>query len=163
MEASGDGASDAWLRQVTQWCDTRDNLDRRLIKVVFDPDNIVDDARIADLIGWLDHAGKAVALPHSGNTMTIMQRAMDVEPNNAYTIILPRATQRSRRRGFYAALESLGDGVAYVMQPKFSTRRMDKPQIIVFARTLPDYALLAERKYDLYRMTAERALVACKE
>jgi hypothetical protein len=145
------------------WCDARHDVDNRRVKVVFDPDNIVDDANVADLIDSLDRAGKAVALPRCGNTMTIMRRAMDAEPNNAYTIILPRATLTNRRRGFYAALESLSDGVVYVMKPKFSQRDIDTPQIIVFTRTLPDYALLAERKYDLYRMTGERCLVAHNE
>jgi hypothetical protein len=104
MEDNGNDDSNTWRRQVMQWCEARHNMDNRLIKVVFDPDNIVDDASVADLIGSLDRAGKAVALPRSGNTMTIMQRAMDAEPNNAYTIILPRASQTSKRRGFYAAL-----------------------------------------------------------
>jgi hypothetical protein len=160
MQANCNGVFDSWRRQVIQWCDAQHNADRRLIKVVFDPDNIVNNASVADLIYSLDRTGNAVALPCSGNTMTIMQRAMDADANKAYTIVLPQATQTSKRRGFYAALESLADGVVYLVKPKFSQRQMNRPQIIVFTRAMPNYALLAARKWDIYKMTANRNLVA---
>jgi hypothetical protein len=62
--------NDTWRHQVMLWCDARHDVYNRRVKVVFDPDNIVDDANVADLIDSLDRAGKAVALPRCGNTMT---------------------------------------------------------------------------------------------
>jgi hypothetical protein len=142
------------------WCTEEGDLP---IKLVYDPNAIIDSVRVTAFVACLKRSELAVALPCSCDTQTIMQSAFHAELSNAYAIIMPQCKDwDGGAAGFYGALESIKAGYLYVLDPAFRRRRIDRPQLTVFANTLPDYNLLSEENWDVWKMTPARILVPFK-
>jgi hypothetical protein len=144
---------DPWQQNVTEWCALVGNFP---IKMVYDPNQFVNYAKIAAIINSLAHAKLAVNLPCNSGFKNVMQCAYHAGSANAFTVIMPRVTRANDCSGFYCAMESLSDGVAY--DTNFEKRRMNRPQIIVFSNTLPNFTLLPERKWEIWEMTSDKTL-----
>ena len=89
----------------------------------------------------------------------IMQCAMGIKAQRCYMIDMPRAMKKDKLGDFYAGLEALKNGVMYDKRYSFKKRRIDRPQIIVFTNTLPDWELMSKDRWEVYEITKDYDLV----
>jgi hypothetical protein len=144
-----------WQQLVAEWCAVVGDFP---IKMVYDPNHVINKARVAATIDFLVHTNLAVNFPCNSSNKSIMRRAYYAGSANAFTVMMPRVSRGKTCAGFYCAMESLNDGVAYVTRPHFKQRELDQPQIIVFSNTLPNYTMLPEHKWEIWEMTLDKTL-----
>ena len=88
-----------------------------------------------------------------------MQCCMGVSPQKCYLIDIPRAMKKDKLASFYSGLEALKNGVMYDKRFHFKKRRIDRPQVIVFTNTLPDWDLMSRDRWQVWRMLPDLTMV----
>lgn len=101
---------------------------------------------------YLVFKGAALELPYMSTMEDIMQACMCLPKQKCYLIDMPRGLKKEKLSSFYAGLECLKNGMMYDKRYSFKMRRIDRPQIIVFTNTEPDWSLLSADRWDPYVM-----------
>lgn len=107
------------------------------------------------LVEALEYERLAYEVPPMTCMEDIMQCCMCLKPQKAYCIDMPRSMKKEKLASFYAGIEALKNGVMYDKRHFFKKRRIDRPQILVFTNTLPDFSLLSLDRWQVYFVTDE--------
>ena len=142
-----------WQRQVQDMVKEEDD---RTIKLIVD---IYGNAGKSIFAEYLEYLGIAYEIPPMRMMEDIMQCVQAIKPKKAYLIDLPRGMKKDKLSDFYSGLECLKNGVSYDKRYAFKKRRMDRPQIIVFTNTYPDWMLMTADRWEVWDMTDAHALV----
>lgn len=131
----------------------------RLINLVYDPTGNNGKTVLAAL-AELQHVG--IDLPPVNDMKEIMQMMLDEthqktrRPGSIF-IDLPRAMDKSRLHGIYAAIEQIKKGKLYDGRYSFRKWWIHSPQIFVFTNCKPDMTLLSNDRWRLF-MIEDRKL-----
>lgn len=80
----------------------------------------------------------------------IMKCVMSMPPKKCYVIDMPRVMKKENLADFYSGLQSLKDGIAYDKRRPFKKQRFDRPQIVVFTNTEPNYEFVSAGRCVVY-------------
>lgn len=126
--------------------------DDRFITVVIDK---IGNSGKSIFSEYLVYKDLALELPYMSTMEDIMQACMCLPKQKCYLIDMPRGLKKEKLSSFYAGLECLKNGMMYDKRYCFKMRRIDRPQIIVFTNTEPDWSLLSADRWDPYVMTTD--------
>lgn len=135
-----------WQTQVLQLVQQSDD---RSIKIIYDE---FGNAGKSIFCEFLEYQGLAYEVPSFRESEDIMQCVMSQKPKKAYIIDMPRGMKKDKLASFYSGLEMLKNGVAYDKRYSFKKMRFDRPQIIVFTNSWPDWSLMSRDRWELFRM-----------
>lgn len=131
-------------------------LDDRSIKLIVDQHG---DAGKSILAEKMEYDGIAYEIPPMRMMEDIMQCVQAINPKKCYLIDLPRGMKKEKLSDFYSGLESLKNGVSYDKRYSFKKRRMDRPQVIVFTNTYPDWLLMSADRWEVWDMQPDKSLL----
>ena len=130
-------------------------LDDRTIKLIVDQHGNGGKSIFAEA---MEYQGLAYEIPPMRMMEDIMACVQGINPKKAYLIDLPRGMKKDKLSDFYSGLECLKNGVSYDKRYSFKKRRMDRPQIIVFTNTYPDWLLMTADRWEVWDMQADKSL-----
>ena len=131
-------------------------LDDRTIKLIVDTHGNGGKSIFAE---FLEYEGLAYEIPPMRMMEDIMQCVQAIKPKKAYLIDLPRGMKKDKLSDFYSGLECLKNGVSYDKRYNFKKRRMDRPQVIVFTNTYPDWMLMTADRWEVWDMQEDKSLL----
>ena len=104
----------------------------------------------------------ALELPALRQFEDLLQFAYRFENQKAYLVDMPRAMKKDKLSEFYSGLECLKNGVVWDKRyaAKKRSRRMDRPQIIVFTNTLPAWEFMSKDRWACYEMDDDYTLTS---
>lgn len=135
-----------WQQRVLDMCKEEDD---RSIKIIYDPEG---DAGKSIFAEYLEYYKLAFEMPPFRAMEDIMQFAFSFKAQKCYIIDMPRGMKKDKLGEFYAGLECLKNGVVYDKRYNGKKRRMDRPQIIVFTNTLPEFGLMTRGRWEVWDM-----------
>lgn len=141
-----------WQIQVEAICK---NLDDRKITLILDPVGNIGKSIFCE---FLEYYGFAYEIPPFRLMEDLMQCVMGVETSPCYIIDMPRAMKKDKLGEFYAGVECIKNGVAYDKRYAFKKKRFDRPQIIVFTNTIPDWEMMSMDRWDFWVMQQDMTL-----
>lgn len=141
-----------WQDTVLSWCSQEDD---RSIKVIYDT---IGNSGKSIFSEFLEYKGLALEIPPMRHMEDIMQCVMGQHIAKAYLIDMPRAMKKDKLGDFYSGLEALKNGIAYDKRYAFKKVRFDRPQVIVFTNTLPDFNMLSADRWEIWEMHLDYAL-----
>ncbi|AXQ65784.1 MAG: replication associated protein [Cressdnaviricota sp.] len=130
----------------------------------------VDDRKITLIYDTIGNSGKsifaeyleyhrlALELPPLRQFEDLLQFAYGFENQKAYLVDMPRAMKKDKLSEFYSGLECLKNGVVWDKRYAAKKRRMDRPQIIVFTNTLPEWTFMSKDRWACYEMDDDYTL-----
>lgn len=133
--------------------DQADVWDTRTVNVVIDPQG---GKGKTSLMTYMMCHKLAKKIPFVNNNKDLMRMAYCVGPSRCYVFDLPRAIDKSRLLGLYAAIEELKSGWMYDDRYTFKQRCIDCPNIWLFTNALPDMNLLSEDRWKLWKIHDEQ-------
>lgn len=89
----------------------------------------------------------------------LMRMAYCVGVSRCYMMDMPRAIDKTRLAGLYAAIEELKSGWVYDDRYTFKQRMFDCPNIWLFTNTDPDLNLLSRDRWKLWCINEEKELI----
>lgn len=108
---------------------------------------------------WLEYDGIGYEIPPMNSMEDLMQCCMGIPPQQCYIVDMPRGMKKGKLSEFYSGIESLKNGTMYDKRYAFKKRRIDRPQIIVFTNTEPDYELMSKDRWEVWEMTRDYDIV----
>lgn len=99
---------------------------------------------------YLEYNKLAYEVPAYNDWKDIARCAYCIANQTCYLIDMPRALNKKMLFGFYAGIETLKNGTVYDDRYSFKKRRMNRPNIIIFTNTLPDFSLLTNDRWKLW-------------
>lgn len=131
-------------------------MEDRYIKLVWDEFGNLGKSIFAE---WLEYEGLAYEIPPMTCMEDIMQCCMGIGAQKAYLVDMPRAMKKDKLAGFYSGLEALKNGVMYDKRYAFKKRRIDRPQIVVFTNSLPEFTLMSLDRWKVYKVCEDKSVV----
>jgi hypothetical protein len=142
-----------WQKQCLEMVKEEDD---RTIKLIVDKHGNAGKSIFAE---YCEYEGLAYEIPPMRMMEDIMQCVQAINPKKAYLIDLPRGMKKDKLSDFYSGLESLKNGVSYDKRYSFKKRRMDRPQVIVFTNTYPDWLLMSADRWEVWDMQEDKSLL----
>lgn len=131
--------------------------DDRSIKLIIDTHGNAGKSIFCE---FLEYKGLAFEIPPMRTMEDIMQCVMSIKDKKCYIVDMPRAMKKDKLADFYSGLEALKNGVAYDKRYSFKKKRMDRPQVVVFSNTEPDYDFMSMDRWQVWFMTQDKRLAA---
>jgi len=103
--------------------------------------------------------GYAQLIPFCNDYKDILRMVMDMPKSPCYLVDMPRAISKEGLVPFFAAVESIKSGYAYDDRYRFKQETFDPPVIIMFTNKEPDYHLLTDDRWSLWKVDDLKALV----
>ena len=94
-------------------------------------------------------------MPPVSDMKDMMQIAMEMKPQRAYFIDIPRSVDQTRMTSFWAGIESLKRGKVYDLRYKYRQKLIDAPHIWVFMNQEPNINAITTRRWKLWRIEEE--------
>lgn len=141
-----------WQTTVYEWCKEQDD---RSIKLVYDRKGNLGKSIFAE---YLEYHQMAYEIPPFRLLEDIMACVLSVKANKAYIIDMPRALKKDKLAEFYSGLECLKNGIAFDKRYSFKKRRFDRPQVIVFTNTLPDWNFMSKDRWIVYETQDDKSI-----
>jgi hypothetical protein len=112
---------------------------------------------------WLEYEGIALDVPPFRLFNEIMQCCHGHPPQKAYLIDMPRGLKKGKLTDFYSGVEFLKNGITFDPRYKFSKRRFDRPNIVIFTNTTPNWNLLSLDRWKVFTIDSKNELVQYKQ
>lgn len=141
-----------WQRKVY---DMIQETDDRTIHMIWDTHGNLGKSVFCE---HLEYKGEAIEVEPFNAIEDIMGCVIDQKIAKAYCIDMPKGMKKDKLGAFYAGLEVLKNGKAYDKRYKFRKIRFDRPQVIVFTNTLPDFGLMSKDRWKVWKVTEVRDL-----
>lgn len=141
-----------WQKEVLEWCSEADD---RKIRVIWDTVGNIGKSVFAE---YLEYERMACELPPLRSMEDLMACVMCQKVYPCYLIDMPRAMKKDKLGEFYSGVECLKNGVAYDKRYAFKKRRFDRPMVIIFTNTLPQFDLLSADRWDVFKMLPDFSL-----
>lgn len=131
---------------------------------------VEDDRSVVLILDTIGNSGKSILceflafkelgfeMPPCRSLEDIMGIAMTVPTNSCYLVDMPRGMKKDKLAEFYSGIESLKNGRAYDKRYSFREKRFDRPQVIVFTNTLPQFNLISKDRWQVYEITSDKTL-----
>lgn len=146
----------AYPWQTAMW-EHAQTYNERQIMYVYDPHYNSGKSVFAE---WLEYKGLAEEIPPFQQMEDIMEFVMCQPVSSCYVIDMPAAMPKDKMRQMYSGIEMLKNGFLYDKRYNGKKRRIDRPQIMVFANQLPDTKLMAPDRWMVYYIQPDKQLVA---
>ncbi len=104
------------------------------------------------LVGWIRAHRLGRCLPPVNDYRDMLRMVCDLPTSNTYIIDMPRAMKKDKLGSFYSAIETIKDGYAYDDRYNFKEKIFDCPNIWIFSNMLPDFTLLSEDRWIVWRV-----------
>lgn len=129
------------------------HTDFRSIKLIYDQNGNNGKSIFCE---YMEYMGYAYEVPPFRQMEDLMQCVMGVKTYPCYIIDMPRGMKKDKLGEFYAGIECIKNGVAYDKRYKFEKKRFDRPQVIVFTNTLPEFDLLSRDRWMVYELVDKK-------
>jgi len=97
-------------------------------------------------------------VPYCNNYKDLMRMVCDIPTSKCYIIDLPRAIDKEKLHGMFAAIEEIKSGYAWDDRYKFKEKLFDCPQIFVFTNEVPERQMLSMDRW-VFHTIADSELV----
>lgn len=131
--------------------------DERSIKLIYD---VYGNAGKSVFCEYLEYHNLARELPPLQSLQNIMTVCMRVPKCDCYVVNMPRGMKKDKLAELYSGLECLKNGKMYDVRYSYKRRRIDRPQIVVFTNTLPDWSLIGIDRWEVWEMQPDKSLKA---
>lgn len=119
------------------------------------------------IVKWMVAYDKAVRLPVTRDYKDINQMALCIAESRTrkdpslktWMVDMPRGLEKKEMRGFYAAMETLKDGVLYDMRYKYREYIINEPNIWVFTNKTPDLGYMSLDRWRIWEISPEKELI----
>lgn len=101
---------------------------------------------------FLEYLQQAYEIPAMRSMEDIMQCVCSIGKQKCFVIDMPRGMKKTKLGEFYSGIEMLKNGVAYDKRYHFKKIRFDRPQILVFTNSWPDFKLVSPDRWQLYEI-----------
>lgn len=126
--------------------------DTRIVNVVIDKEG---GQGKTSLMTYMMVHGLAKKIPFVNCHKDLMRMAYCIGISRCYVLDMPRAIDKTRLGGLYAAIEELKSGWCYDDRYTFKQRVMDCPNIWLFTNKDPDLQLLSKDRWRLWKIENE--------
>lgn len=130
--------------------------EERYIHLIYDN---VGNVGKSVFLEFLEYQGLAFEMPPLRHMEDIMEFAHSFPPKPCYIIDMPRGMKKDKLADFYSGLESIKNGVTYDKRYTGKKRRMNRPVVMVFTNTLPEFALMSRDRWQIWTMQPDYTLV----
>ncbi len=107
---------------------------------------------------YLEYKGLAEEIPPFTLMEDIIQFVMSMPVSTCYLFDMPAAMKKERMHQMYSGLEMLKNGYLYEKRYHGKKRRIDRPNVICFANSLPQLDLMAPDRWTIWYITPRKEL-----
>jgi len=136
--------------------DAIQTYDERQLMYVYDPHYNSGKSIFSE---WLEFKGLAEEIPPFTLMEDIMQFVMCQHPSAAYVFDMPAAMKKDKVAQLYSGLEMLKNGFLYDKRYNGKKRRINRPQVLVFANNLPQLDLMAPDRWNVLYISPGKKLL----
>lgn len=136
-----------WQEQVMEFIQVYDD---RKIDIIFDKHGNIGKSIFTE---YCEYKGLIEEVPPLRNMEDIFQWVYGRPKKKAYFIDMPRGMKKDKLGDFYAGIEVIKNGVAYDKRYQAKKIRFDRPRIVVFTNTLPDFSLMSKDRWCVWRVS----------
>jgi len=112
---------------------------------------------------FLEYRMLGEEIPPFNNMEDIMQFVMCQHTAKCYLFDMPAAMKKDKVSQLYSGLEMLKNGFLYDKRYNGKKRRIDRPQVFVFANNLPQLGLMAPDRWQIFYITPLKNLEVYNE
>jgi len=138
-----------WQQDIVDKVETKAENDGKIICII----DKVGGRGKTTVCQWLSVRGKLRIIPPMNDFKDVMRMVCDTPVCGAYGIDMPRAMDKRKLSGFYAAIETIKGGYAFDERYSFKDKHFEIPHVFVFTNTEPDYSLLTARRWKVVDIT----------
>jgi hypothetical protein len=138
-----------WQQKVLDMVKT---YDERKINVIYDTEGGLGKSVFVE---WLEFKDLAFEVPPFRQMEDIMAFVMSFKIYPAYLIDMPRGMKKDKLGEFYSGIESIKNGLAYDKRYEGKKKRFDRPAVVIFTNTLPDFNLLSRDRWVVWKADKE--------
>lgn len=126
---------------------TVSKFDLRFIDLVYDP---TGNAGKSLLTEFMEIHHNAEEVPPFRLMEDIFQWVYGRPTALTYIIDMPRGMKKDKLGDFYSGVEVIKNGVAYDKRYTAKKKRFDRPRIIIFTNTLPEFDLMSKDRWKVW-------------
>lgn len=108
---------------------------------------------------YLMYKGLALECPPIMSMEDLLQFLFSQPDASTYVLDLPAALRKEKVHSLYAGLEALKNGYLYDKRYSGKMRRINRPNIFVFANNYPQTHLMAPDRWQVYQITPDKKIV----
>ena len=108
---------------------------------------------------YAEYLGLATECPPLMSMEDILQFLFCTPVASTYLFDLPAALRKEKVHSLYAGLEALKNGYLYDKRYSGKKKRIDRPNIFVFANNYPQTQLMAPDRWQVYQITPDKKLI----
>lgn len=123
-------------------------FDMRTIHLVYDK---IGGIGKSIFLEYLENKGLAEDVPPYRLMDDIFQWVYCRPTKKAYVFDMPRGMKKDKLGDFYSGIEVIKNGVAYDKRNFAKKKRFDRPAIIVFTNTLPEFGLMSKDRWRVWQ------------
>lgn len=132
------------------------DFDLRSIDLVYDPIGGIGKSLFAE---YMEYSGTAEEIPAMRMMDDIFQWVATRPIKPLYIVDMPRGLKKDKLGDFYSGLEVIKNGVAFDKRYTAKKIRFDRPRIIVFTNTLPNFDLMSKDRWRVWEIVNQELCV----
>lgn len=136
-----------WQKQLK---DAVDSFCLRTIDLVYDPQGNAGKSLFSE---HLEFIGLAEEVPAYRLMDDVFQWVASRPVKKVYIVDMPRGMKKDKLGDFYSGIEVIKNGVAYDKRYSAKKIRFDRPRIIVFTNTLPEFDLMSADRWRTWTIS----------
>lgn len=138
-----------WQAQVLDFIQVYDD---RKIDIIYDKVGGIGKSIFTEYCEYIDLVEE---VPAFRSMEDIFQWVYCRPKKKAYFIDMPRGMKKDKLGEFYAGIEVIKNGVAFDKRYQAKKVRFDRPRIVVFTNTLPDFSLMSMDRWVRWNIELE--------
>jgi len=127
----------------------RETFDSRTINVLISPEGNQGRSTIA---GILEHEKLTHTIPALDDHKALLQFVCSFPPRTGYIIDMPRSLDQRKLTAFYAAIETIKNGVRMETRYKGFKEHVNSPAVWIFTNTYPNPQRLSKDRWKLWEI-----------
>ena len=136
-----------YQKDISNWVNQPNN---RTIDVIFDP---VGDLGKSLFCEYLEYIGAAEEVPSYRSMEDIMAWVASRPIKKMYCFDMPKGMKKDKLAEFYSGIEIIKNGVAFDKRYSASKLRFDRPRVVIFTNTLPNFELMSADRWKVHEVT----------
>lgn len=136
-----------YQQEILNWVNKPDN---RIIDVIYDKIGNLGKSLFCE---YLEYIGAAEEVPSYRSMEDIMAWVASRPIRKMYCFDMPRGMKKDKLAEFYSGIEIIKNGVAFDKRYSASKLRFDRPRVVIFTNTLPNFELMSADRWKVHEVT----------
>jgi hypothetical protein len=138
-----------YQKKISNW---GNEFNMRNIDLIYDP---IGNLGKSIFVEYLEYIGMAEDVPPFRMMDDIFEWVATRPIKKMYCFDMPRGMKKDKLGDFYSGIEVIKNGVAYDKRYSGTKKRFDRPRVVVFTNTLPNFELMSMDRWNVWEVTPD--------